>query len=155
MISSMGMFIGLQLQGTELQPEQAAGPKADHTAQQGAAGYINRVVDAHIYLCVSYKKSPYEYQSPPAAELPEREKHKRSQGEMVTGMGGGKAGAYRAIIYQDPYIIGQSRILTGAKPEYQVFHPVAADQVADNGRHNERNCPPATFDAKVIQTKNK
>ena len=153
MISSMGMFIGLQLEGAKLQPEQAAGPKTDNTAQQGAPGYVYRVMDAHVYLRVCHQKSPGEYQSPPAAELPEGEEHESSQGEMVAGMGGGEAGTYRAIIHEDPYVIGPSRVLAGAKPEDQVFHPMAADQVADNGCHNERYRPPAAFFPKIQRDK--
>ena len=63
------MIVSLQMEGTELQSEQATGSEADPGAQQGASGYIDRVVDSDIDLRISNEKSPCEYQPPPAAEL--------------------------------------------------------------------------------------
>lgn len=57
---------------------------------------------------------------------------------MVAGMGGGETGTDRAIVDKDPYIIPPGRVLTGTKPEYQVFHPMTADQIANDSRHNKR-----------------
>lgn len=74
---------------------------------------------------------------------------------MVAGMGRGETGADGAIIHEDPYIIGDSRVLAGAKPEDQTFHPVAADQVAEDGRHNKGYGPPATFYSEIKGNKNK
>lgn len=149
----MGLIIGWQMQGPELQPEQPAGPKTDDSAQQRTAGYVYRVVDAHVHLRVSNEKGPCKYQSPPAAELPEGKEHESGQGEMVAGMGRGKAGTNRAVIHEDSYIICHCWILAWAKPEDPLFHPVAADQVADHGGHNKRYRPPAAFFSEIQRYK--
>ncbi len=64
---------------------------------------------------------------------------------MVAGMGRGETGADRAIVHEHPHGIGDGRILAGPEPENETFHPVTADQVADDGGHDQGYSPPATF----------
>ena len=143
-----------RIESAKLQAEQTAGAKADQTAQQSASGYVDRIVDPDIYLCVRNNKSPCKNSSPPTAGMAQCQEYEGCHGEMITGMGGGETGAYGAIIHEYPYIIGYCRVLAGAKPENKAFHPVAADQVAYDSRHDKGYGPPATFYFEIQGNKN-
>jgi hypothetical protein len=148
-ISSMGRIKGLEMKGAELKPEQAAGPDPDQGAEDSAAEGVQGIVNTDIDLGVRYKECPGKNQPPPSAGMPEGEEQEEGQGKMVTSVGGGEAGAGGAILRESPHTVREQGVLTGAEAEDQVFHPAAARQVADNGRHDQGQGPIPAFFWKV------
>ena len=137
------------MKGAELQPEQPAGAPTDPGPEKSAAKDVQWKMDADIDLGIGDQEGPGKYQPPPAAGRPEGEEQEEGQGKMGTGVRRGKTRAGGAIIGQETHIVCQQGILTGPEPEDEVFHQVAADQVADYGGHDQGNGPPPAFQAEI------
>ncbi len=69
---------------------------------------------------------------------------------MIAGMGTGETGALGAIIYQYPNLIGQIRIPAGPESENDHFYQRTAEQIADDGGHDQPDGPPASPDAEIV-----
>ena len=68
---------------------------------------------------------------------------------MVGGMGTGKAGAMRTIIYKKAQLRAQHLILAGPGTPNGLLYQLAADEVAQGGAQHYAHYPPPTFYAEI------